>query len=230
MRKVLLYVGFGGIVVSVLVMAICSAFGGRGSSVAEEQVSVNVPEGVAVPVSDSKTEAYRNTHISTDQYFAQLSSEEDISLVSSDGDDSNEEPLSAGEDEEAAAKRVFGDSEVASVSRTVERSPVKPGMTSSGGYGQMIPEQKLEYDRRRAEMIRDVLAEGEIAGQAGNDDDNDSPRLEVLTRNDLSSVNDGIITSLDDDFDDPSVRYSSSAKVPFKCMFVRGQKVVDGER
>ena len=92
MRKVLLYVGVGGIVVFVLVMAICSAFGGRGSSVAEEQVTVNVPEGVAVPVSDSKTEAYRNTHISTDQYFAQLSAEEDISLVSSDGDRGNEEP------------------------------------------------------------------------------------------------------------------------------------------
>ena len=214
MKKVLLYVGFGGFVVSVLVMAICSAFGGRGSSVAEEQVSVNVPEGVAVPVSDSKTEAYRNTHISTDQYFAQLSAEEDISLVSSDGDRGNEEPLSAGEDEEAAAKRVFGDSEVASVSRTVERSPVKPGMTGSGGYGQMTPEQKLEYDRRRAEMVRDVLTEGEIAAQAGNDDD-DRTRLEVLSRNDLASVNDGIITSLDDDFDDPSVRYSSSAKVPF---------------
>ena len=129
MRKVLLYVGVGGIVVFVLVMAICSAFGGRGSSVAEEQVTVNVPEGVAVPVSDSKTEAYRNTHISTDQYFAQLSAEEDISLVSSDGDDSNEEPLSAEEDEGAAAKRMFGDSEVASASRTVERSPVKPAMT-----------------------------------------------------------------------------------------------------
>ena len=229
MKKVLLYVGFGGFVVSVLVMAICSAFGGRGSSVAEEQVSVNVPEGVAVPVSDSKTEAYRNTHISTDQYFAQLSAEEDISLVSSDGDRGNEEPLSAGEDEEAAAKRVFGDSEVASVSRTVERSPVKPGMTGSGGYGQMTPEQKLEYDRRRAEMVRDVLTEGEIAAQAGNDDD-DRTRLEVLSRNDLASVNDGIITSLDDDFDDPSVRYSSSAKVPFRCMFVRDQKIVDGQR
>ena len=229
MRKVLLYVGFGGIVVSVLVMAICSAFGGRGSSVAEEQVSVNVPEGVAVPVSDSKTEAYRNTHISTDQYFAQLSSEEDISLVSSDGDDRNEEPLSAGEDEGAAAKRVFGDSEVASVSIAVERSPVKSEMTGSSGYGQMIPEQKLEYDRRRAEMVRDVLTEGEIAAQAGNDDD-DRTRLEVLSRNDLASVNDGIITSLDDDFDDPSVRYSSSAKVPFRCMFVRDQKIVDGQR
>lgn len=229
MRKVLLYVGVGGIVVFVLVMAICSAFGGRGSSVAEEQVTVNVPEGVAVPVSDSKTEAYRNTHISTDQYFAQLSAEEDISLVSSDGDRGNEEPLSAGEDEEAAAKRVFGDSEVASVSRTVERSPVKPGMTGSGGYGQMTPEQKLEYDRRRAEMVRDVLTEGEIAAQDGNDDD-DRSRLEELSLNDIASVNDGIITSLDDDFDDPSVRYSSSAKVPFRCMFVRDQKVVDGQR
>ena len=50
-------------------------------------------------------------------------------MVLSDGDDSNEEPLSAGEDEGAAAKRVFGDSEVASVSRTVERSPLKPAMT-----------------------------------------------------------------------------------------------------
>ena len=245
MRKVLLYVGFGGIVVFVLVMAICSAFGSRGSSVAEEQVSVNVPEGVAVPVSDSKTEAYRNTHISTDQYFAQLSAEEDISLVSSDGDRGNEEPLSDGEDEDAAAKRVFGDSEVASVSIAVERSPVKPGMTSSGGYGQMTPEQKLEYDRRRAEMVRDVMTGSEIAGQAGNDDyqagsddrrdgddgrDDERSQSAMLSRNDIASGNVGIITSLDDDFDDPSVRYSSSAKVPFRCMFVRDQKVVDGQR
>lgn len=228
MRKVLLYVGFGGIVVSVLVMAICSAFGGRGSSVAEEQVSVNVPEGVAVPVSDSKTEAYINSRVSTEQYFAQLSAEEDISLVSPDGDDVKEKPLVVAEDEEAAAKRVFGDSNVSVAGSAVERSPVKPGMTGSSGYVSMTQDQRLEYDRRRAEMVRDVLTEGEIAGQAGNDDD--KPRLEVLSRNDLSSVNDGIITSLDDDFDDPSVRYSSSAKVPFRCMFVRDQKVVDGQR
>ena len=229
MRKVLLYVGFGGIVVSVLVMAICSAFGGRGSSVAEEQVSVNVPEGVAVPVSDSKTEAYRNTHISTDQYFAQLSAEEDISLVSSDSNEVKEKPSIVIEDEDAAAKRVFGDSDVASVSIAVDRSPVKPRMTGSSGYGQMTPEQKLEYDRRRAEMVRDVMTGSEIAGQAGNDDD-DKPRPEMLSRNDIATSNDGIITSLDDDFDDPSVRYSSSAKVPFRCMFVRDQKVVDGQR
>ena len=245
MKKVLLYVGFGGFVVSVLVMALCNAFAGRGSSVAEEQVSVNVPEGVAVPVSDSKTEAYRNTHISTDQYFAQLSAEEDISLVSSEGNDVKEKPSIVIEDEGAAAKRVFGDSEVASVSIAVERSPVKSGMTGSSGYGQMTPEQKLEYDRRRAEMVRDVMTWSEIAGQAGNDDyqaecddyrdgddgrDDERSQSAMLSRNDIAFGNVGIITSLDDDFDDPSVRYSSSAKVPFRCMFVRDQKVVDGQR
>ena len=229
MRKVWLYVGFGGIVVSVLVMALFNAFGDRGSSVAEEQVSVNVPEGVAVPVSDSKTEAYINSRVSTEQYFAQLSAEEDISLVSSDGNDVKEKQSIVIEDEGAAAKRVFGDSDVSVAGSAVERSPFKPGMTGSNGYAQMTQDQRLEYDRRRAEMVRDVVTGSEIAGQAGNDDD-DKPRPEMLSRNDIATGNDGIITSLDDDFDDPSVRYSSSAKVPFRCMFVRDQKVVDGQR
>ena len=245
MRKVWLYLGFGGIVVSVLVMALCNAFGGKGSSVAEEQVAVNVPEGVAVPVYDSKTEAYRNTHISTDQYFAQLSAEEDISLVSSDSNEVKEKPSIVIEDEDAAAKRVFGDSEASVAGSAIERSPVKPGMTGSSGYAQMTQDQRLEYDRRRAEMVRDVMTGSEIAGQAGNDDyqagsddrrdgddgrDDERSQSAMLSRNDIASGNVGIITSLDDDFDDPSVRYSSSAKVPFRCMFVRDQKVIDGQR
>ena len=245
MRKVWLYLGFGGIVVSVLVMALCNAFGGKGASVAEEKVTVNVPEGVAVPVYDSKTEAYRNTHVSTDQYFAQLSAEEDISLVSSEGNDVKEKQSVVIEDEGAAAKRVFGDSEVSVVGSAMERSPVKPGMTGSSGYVSMTQDQRLEYDRRRAEMVRDVMTGSEIAGQAGNDDyqagcddhrdgddgrDDERSQSAMLSRNDIASGNVGIITSLDDDFDDPSVRYSSSAKVPFRCMFVRDQKVVDGQR
>ena len=230
---------------SVLVMALCNAFGGKRASVAEEQVAVNVPEGVAVPVYDSKTEAYRNTHVSTDQYFAQLSAEEDISLVSSDNNEVKEKPSIVIEDEDAAAKRVFGDSEVSVAGSAIERSPVKPGMTGSSGYAQMTQDQRLEYDRRRAEMVRDVMTGSEIAGQAGNDDyqagsddrrdgddgrDDERSQSAMLSRNDIASGNVGIITSLDDDFDDPSVRYSSSAKVPFRCMFVRDQKVIDGQR
>ena len=245
MRKVWLYVGFGGIVVSVLVMALFNAFGDRGSSVAEEQVSVSVPEGVAVPVSDSKTEAYINSRVSTEQYFAQLSAEEDISLVSSEGNDVKEKQSIVIEDEGAAAKRVFGDSDVSVVGSAIERSQVKPGMTGSNDYAQMTQDQRLEYDRRRAEMVRDVMTGNEIAGQAGNDDyqagcddhrdgddgrDDERSQSAMLSRNDIASGNVGIITSLDDDFDNPSVRYSSSEKVPFRCMFVRDQKVVDGQR
>ena len=230
---------------SVLVMALCNAFGGKVASVAEEQVAVNVPEGVAVPVYDSKTEAYRNTHISPDQYFAQLSAEEDISLVSSDSNEVKEKLSIVIEDEDAAAKRVFGDSEGSVVGSAVERAPVKPGMTGGNGYAQMTQDQRLEYDRRRAEMVRDVMTGSEIAGQAGNEDyqsgcddhrdgddgrDDEISQSAMLSRNDIASGNVGIITSLDDDFDDSSVRYSSSAKVPFRCMFVRDQKVVDGQR
>lgn len=249
MRKVLLYVGFGGIVVSVLVMALCNAFGGKGASVAEEKVAVNVPEGVAVPVYDSKTEAYRNTHVSTDQYFAQLSAEEDISLVSSDNNEVKEKPSIVIEDEGAAAKRVFGDSDVSGNSGNVSNCERDFSTSLRSARNDnvltMSYEEKLEYDRRRAEMVRDVMTGSEIAGQAGNDDyqsgcddqrdggdgrDEERTQSAMLSRNDIAFGNVGIITSLDDDVDDPSVRYLSSAKVPFRCMFVRDQKVVDGQR
>ena len=234
---------------SVLVMALCNAFGGKGASVAEEQVAVNVPEGVAVPVYDSKTEAYRNTHVSTDQYFAQLSAEEDISLVSSEGNDVKEKQSIVIEDEGAAAKRVFGDSEVSGNSGNVSNCERDFSTSLRSARNDnvltMSYEEKLEYDRRRAEMVRDVMTGSGIVGQAGNDDcqsgcddqrdggdgrDEKRTQSAMLSRNDIAFGNVGIITSLDDDVDDPLVRYLSSAKVPFRCMFVRDQKVVDGQR
>ena len=233
MKKVLMYVGFGVIVVFVLVMALCSAFGGSESVTVEDKVTVNVPEGVAVPVSDSKTEAYRNSRVSTEQYFAQLSAEEDISLVSDDdhNDKVIEKPLTVAEDEGAAAKRVFGDADVSTVVSSGEKVPVKPRMAGNNGPVQMTPEQKLEYDRKRAEMVKEVLAgDGKTIKEDSTKTDSQKSR-ETLDFGEISRRNnDGIITSLDDDFEDPSVRYSSSAKVPFRCMFVKDQKLVDGQR
>ena len=48
---------------------------------------------------------------------------------------------------------------------------------------------------------------------------------------DLSAVgsSEGIISSLDDDFEDAAVQYEG-AKRPFKCMFVRDQKITSGQR
>ena len=233
MKKVFMYVGFGVIVVFVLVMALCSAFGGSESVTVEDKVAVNVPEGVAVPVSDSKTEAYRNSRVSTEQYFAQLSTEEDISLVSDDDHIGKvkEKPLTVAEDEGAAAKRVFGDADVSTVVSSGEKVPVKPRMAGNNGPVQMTPEQKLEYDRKRAEMVKEVLAgDGKTIKEDSTKTDSQKSR-ETLDFGEISRRNnDGIITSLDDDFEDPSVRYSSSAKVPFRCMFVKDQKLVDGQR
>ena len=233
MKKVFMYVGFGVIVVFVLVMALCSAFGGSESVTVEDKVAVNVPEGVAVPVSDSKMEAYRNSRVSTEQYFAQLSAEEDISLVSDDdhNDKVKEKPLTVAEDEGAAAKRVFGDADVSTVVSSGEKVPVKPRMAGNNGPVQMTPEQKLEYDRKRAEMVKEVLAgDGKTVKEDSTKTDSQKSR-ETLDFGEISRRNnDGIITSLDDDFEDPSVRYSSSAKVPFRCMFVKDQKLVDGQR
>ena len=80
------------------------------------------------------------------------------------------------------------------------------------------------------------MMRGEIAGQADNDDhrvgnDGDAEQ-ELLDLDGIAGVgdNNGIITSLDEDVEDPAVRCSSSDKVPFRCMFVREQKVIDGQR
>lgn len=89
----------------------------------------------------------------------------------------------------------------------------------------MTEQERLDYDRRRAEMVRDVLA-----GGASEDAPAESPALEPQSI-DLLAVgsSDGIISSLDDDFSDAAVQYEG-AKRPFRCMFVRDQKLKSGQR
>ena len=84
----------------------------------------------------------------------------------------------------------------------------------------MTEQERLDYDRRRAEMVRDVLT-----GGASEDAPAEAPKQEPQSI-DLSAVgsSDGIISSLDDDFEDDAVQYEG-AKRPFKCMFVRDQKL-----
>ena len=86
-------------------------------------------------------------------------------------------------------------------------------------------DERLDYERRRAEMVRDVLT-----GGAAEETPAEEPKQEPLSI-DLSAVgsSDGIISSLDDDFDDAAVQYEG-AKRPFRCMFVRDQKITSGQR
>ena len=103
----------------------------------------------------------------------------------------------------------------------------------------MTPEEKLEYDRRRAEMVRDVLTEQNGAGSAanastaGSDVDGRSAAGHTAEAEPLDfsfSSSDGIISSLDDEQNDMAVRYADDVKRPFRCMFIRDEKIKNGQR
>lgn len=103
----------------------------------------------------------------------------------------------------------------------------------------MTPEEKLEYDRRRAEMVRDVLTEQNGAGSAanastaGSDVDGRSAAGHTAEAEPLDfsfSSSDGVISSLDEEQDDMAVRYADDVKRPFRCMFIRDEKIKNGQR
>lgn len=200
---------------------------------ADEGVTQTITDGIAQEMVDSKSDAYRG-RVSTEEYFAELgklTDDEDISLVSSDGKPGSQAAsapaMTQEHSDEAAVARTFGTPPPSSSS-----SSPAPSRRSSGGGGSasrpMTEQERLDYDRRRAEMVRDVLTGGasETPSQAGSD----APAAEPQSI-DLSTVglSDGIISSLDDEFEDSAAQYEG-AKRPFKCMFVRDQKITSGQR
>ncbi len=196
---------------------------------ADEGVTQTITDGIAQEMADSKSDAYRG-RVSTEEYFAELgklTDGEDISLVSSDGKPTSQTgsapAMTQEQSDEAAVARTFGTPPPSSSS-----SSAAPSRRSSGGGSASPPmteQERLDYDRRRAEMVRDVLT-----GGASEETPSEEPKAEPQSI-DLSAVgsSDGIISSLDDDFEDAAVQYEG-AKRPFKCMFVRDQRITSGQR
>ena len=205
------------------------ALSGKKPATEETQVTATIPDGEAQKMSDSKSEAFRGS-VSTDAYFEMLAgreADEDISLVSSydTPTPSAGGAAPAASSGESSVDRVFGAPPASS--STPAASP-SSGHRASGGGGASRPmtsDERLNYDRRRAEMVRDVLT-----GGAAEETPAEELKPEPLSI-DLSAVgsSDGIISSLDDDFDDAAVEYEG-AKRPFRCMFVRDQKITSGQR
>lgn len=203
------------------------------------KVAMDVPEGIAEEIPESKREAYQEKgrkSVSTDEYFEMLIAEEEISLVSSEkipSQDGNDgaggggammQPGKGG----SAAERVFGPA-------PVERSVPRQSGGSSGAGGSsgtsrssqpMSEADKLEYDRKRAEMVRDVIT-GTVsdAEDISSHDSTDEDDVELRYHSD----ND-IVFSLDDEFTDDGVNYPEESKRPFRCMFVRDEKLKEGQR
>lgn len=228
---------------------------GCGDETAAEKVAMAVPEGIAEEIPESKREAYQEKgrkSVSTDEYFEMLMAEEEISLVSSEkipGQAGND-GYGAGDDGqdvsgrmdgvmvqpgkgESAAERVFGPAPVErSVPRQSGGSSGSGGSAGAGGYSgavrqrQMSEEEQLEYDRKRAEMVRDVITgtSSEAEG-ASSPDSVDEDEVELRYHSD-----DDIVFSLDDEFTDDGVNYPEDSKRPFRCMFIRDEKLKEGQR
>ena len=228
-KQALLFGAICVMVIGFLIFVFISQFGGGSKAPAEESVTATIPDGEVQKMSDSKSEAFRG-RVSTEDYFAELgmlSDEEEISLVSSEGRPAAQAgtapTMTQEQSDEAAVARTFGTPPPPSSSSTST-----PSRRSSGGGGSasrpMTEQERLDYDRRRAEMVRDVLVGSSEEATA----ETPAPEPQSI---DLSAVgsSDGIISSLDDDFEDAAVQYEG-AKRPFKCMFVRDQKITSGQR
>ena len=227
---------------------------------AAEKVAMDVPEGIAEEIPESKREAYQEKgrkSVSTDEYFEMLMAEEEISLVSSekipgqagnDGYSGGQAGGSgAGQDVSgrmdgvmaqpgkggSAAERVFGPAPVErSVPRQSGGSSGSGSSAGAGGYSgevrqrQMSEEEQLEYDRKRAEMVRDVITGTSSEAEGASPPDSvDEDKVELKYHSD-----DDIVFSLDDEFTDDGVNYPEDSKRPFRCMFIRDEKLKEGKR
>ena len=233
-----MFIGLCIVVVGLVVYLVLTQFGGGAPKavVDEESVVTALPDGEAREMASSKSEAFRG-NVSTDAYFEMLSGqavpEGEISLVS-DSLRKGRLPVEPAMTERGSAvekgsavERVFGSAPTA--------EPAASSRRSGGGNASrsLSTEERLEYDRQRAEMVREVLTGGnvttgsdrgaEMPEQVGHDDAPASIDLAAV------GASDGIITTLDDDVADADVQYEGAKRL-FRCMFVRDEKLRSGQR
>lgn len=225
-KTLVLFVVLAVLVVGLVVVMFISSFGGKAPDASEKNsISTSIPDGEVQEMEGRKSVAFRGS-ISTDAYFEQLSgasADGDISLISEEPKAQTAMPAQQANSGEDAVARTFGTPPATSQGHAP--APARRSSSGSSASRPMTEQERLDYDRRRAEMVRDVLA-----GGASEDAPAESPALEPQSI-DLLAVgsSDGIISSLDDDFSDAAVQYEG-AKRPFRCMFVRDQKLKSGQR
>jgi hypothetical protein len=227
-KKWYLFGGLAIVVVGLVVFLLVSVFRPSGPApTASGSVPVVIPDGDVASLEDSKSKVYRG---STESYFEQLSAagDEEISLVSDSLHTSRPSvPVSGAPAPSGGAssvERVFG---------SPAPSAEGPAALATGGGSAPRPmsaDEKLEYDRKRAEMVRDVLTGGQEEPRRSAQGDSKSERSEEspAAAIDLSAVgsSEGIISYLDDE---PSEGVGYGVR-PFRCMFVRDQKIKSGQR
>lgn len=244
-KKNLMLLGGAGLVFIFLVFFLLGdSFGSSGGNADDGTVFTAIPEAERQDLNESKSDIYRSkTRIERDneKYFSGLDRTEldttEISLVTGSG--KKENILDSGMNANDVMASLFQE-QVEPEPMQAKPQPVKN--SGSGGSGrrsssaepkaksvsEMTADERMDFDRRRAEMMRDVLM-GETPVE-------EKPLEEEQRISEFrnSPVQSSVISSLDDDaFGDDSswtAGQSSNEDLPVRCIFVRTEKLKSGQR
>lgn len=222
---------------------VCLAFvvvyrsGDRAKSEADVKGSVmlDIPDGEVSGSGLSKSEAYKTgigrTGHSYEAYFDSLASSDPESPVASGYinpvPDGNYVPLVAPVVPDAGTRSA---AELLEIEGTSSVSGERGKGVSSGysGYRPMSRQERIEHDRAMVEMAVQMASDTRTS-------DLDTAVVsaspgEMKTLELKPPVSDGIITSLDDVDNPEKIHYRDSGSYPVKCMFLRDEKVRNGQR
>lgn len=223
------------IIFALTVAGIAAASAAKGRKTEEppqvENVYHDVPDGEMEEVSESKSDAYM-------AYSGSSNIEDYWNDCESDLEDFMEEKDDRPDSGRVSSEDLFGRD---------DPSPA-PARSSTGGGGSSAPhretakEREARHQKHREEAIE--LASDIQRRQMGGEDvpDGDgTPLPDIIETIDIPSSTvrrSDVISSLDDGWnetgvsslDEQSQAYTSEDSHPFKCMFVREEKIKDGQR
>lgn len=195
-----------------------------------ENVYVDVPDGDVPELSSSKSTVYMTSPASSNIEDYWNDCEDEYASTHEDEQKSDAGTSESGSNEPATVQNLFGSD---------SGTPAKPSGGTGGAnpYRESAKDREARHQKRREEAI-------ELADRmSGKDKEEDSgaPKEEpratiILPSNDVRRSD--VISSLDDSWSDGGVSSLDEASVtvpsddthPFKCMFVREEKIKSGQR
>ena len=222
------------LIVGLLAYMVLSSTGKDGDMEECISASQEIPAGFAQEMPDRKSESYQvKGNITTEEYFDMLSCDD----VDDDGpvsDDAMPEAL-AGAGNSGAVERLFGP-EVPGARCPEADCDVFPDRERPAAY--LTQDERLSYDRKRVEMVMDVLSGSETAsggcaaGESGAGCVSEGMKGPGNGSREMTfgRTDDGIISSLD-----TPGGHSGEGACPVidcisRCMFVSNGKVRDQDR
>lgn len=191
-----------------------------------ENVFIDIQDAEDSPIIDSKTEAYQNFRESGEKIEDYWDDCEDAY----DETHPEDNPSSGGGKKEATTEEIFGKTD-----HSPANSSSHGGGSPSNPYRETASEREARHQKRREEAID--LADRMKKGPEESTAPEEEPVETIILPSDEVRRSD-VISSLDDDWsesgvsslDSPGNPAAGDETHPFKCMFVREEKIKDGQR